>query len=256
MPLVEHEGRDGDEGEEVEDAGDERRLPQRRHRDAIRCGRSFPGGGNVRDGHVHLLELVRGLTSVRAYRSSRPRLTCSQGRGGCGERTSPHVVTRWVNSRKVRPGGCDPRQQVEFLGPAHGRPAAVHAEPVRNSQPGGLPDSWTRRWRREPGCRRSGQPAGLVVRPVRVSSCVGSRTMSAAEALAVISSTVSAPTMTDATAGRESSQASETWYGRRPHSWLSRSTSRPISTSVSVNPAPPNRWSPRMSRCWTCSAGQ
>ena len=67
---------------------------------------------------------------------------------------------------------------------------------------------------------------------------------SAAVALAVISSTVSAPTMADATAGRESSQASDTWYGCRLQSWLSRSTARPISSSASVNPDPPKRLSP------------
>ena len=59
---------------------------------------------------------------------------------------------------------------------------------------------------------------------------------SAAVALARSSSTVSAPTMTDATAGRDSSQASDTWYGVSPQARLSRSTSRAMPISASLNP--------------------
>ena len=60
------------------------------------------------------------------------------------------------------------------------------------------------------------------------------------------------PTIDEATAGRDSSQASDTWYGCKPQSWLSRSTARPISSSVSVNPEPPNLLSPENSRSSTC----
>ena len=80
-------------------------------------------------------------------------------------------------------------------------------------------------------------PAGSAV---RASSWAWSKVTSAAVALAVTSSSVSAPTMAEATAGRDSSQASDTWYGCKPQSWLSRWTARPISSSVSVNPDPPN----------------
>src|SRR5829696_1215442 len=92
-------------------------------------------------------------------------------------------------------------------------------------------------------------PAGSAV---RASSWAWSKLTSAAVALAVTSSSVSAPTITEATAGRDSSQASDTWYGCKPHSRLSRSTARPISSSGPVNPDPPNLLSPENSRSSTC----
>ena len=76
-----------------------------------------------------------------------------------------------------------------------------------------------------------------MARAVRASSCAASRSTSAAVALAWSSSTVSAPTMAEATAGRDSSQASETWYGASPQARLSRSTSRAMPISASENPA-------------------
>lgn len=50
------------------------------------------------------------------------------------------------------------------------------------------------------------------------------------------SSTVSAPTVTDATAGRGSSQANDSWYGCSPQARLSRSTSWAMAISVLLNP--------------------
>jgi len=90
-------------------------------------------------------------------------------------------------------------------------------------------------------------PAGSAV---RASSWARSKVTSAAVAFALTSSAVSSPTIAEATAGRASSQASDTWYGCKPDSWLSRSTARPISSSVSVNPEPPNLLSPeRLCQC-------
>ena len=85
----------------------------------------------------------------------------------------------------------------------------------------------------------------------QASIWAGSKVTAAAVALAVTSAAASAPTMTEATAGRSSSQASDTWYGCKPHSSLSRSTARPISNSRPVNPEPPNLLSPENSRSWT-----
>ena len=91
---------------------------------------------------------------------------------------------------------------------------------------------------------------------VSASSCAGSSSTSAAVALARSSSTVSAPTMTEATAGRDSSQASDTWYGASPQARLSRSTSRATAISASLNPAAPKRWSPETSRSSTRQVGE
>jgi len=84
------------------------------------------------------------------------------------------------------------------------------------------------------------QLAVLAGSAVRASIWAWSKVTTAAVALAVTSCADSAPTMTEATAGRDSSQARDTWYGCKPHSWLSRSTARPISSSVPVKPEPPN----------------
>ena len=64
-----------------------------------------------------------------------------------------------------------------------------------------------------PGCvvrHQVAQVVGPAAKAVRSSSWAGSKMMSAAEALAVTSSAVSAPTMAEATAGRDSNQARET----------------------------------------------
>ena len=55
------------------------------------------------------------------------------------------------------------------------------------------------------------QLSSPAVRSVKAASRASSKVTSAAVALAVTSSSVSAPTITEATAGRDSSQARDTW---------------------------------------------